>query len=135
MNPVLKNILAVVAGVVLGSVINMGLIMVGHNVIPPPLGFDPMDPDSLAAHIHLFQNKHFVFPFLAHALGTLAGAFVTLKIANHHGHKLALGIGAWFLLGGIMNAFMISAPTWFVVLDLVVAYLPMAFLAIRLGRK
>ena len=45
-------------------------------------------------------QKNFVFPFLAHALGTLAGAFVAAKIAASHKMRFALAIGFLFLLGG-----------------------------------
>ena len=37
-------------------------------------------------------------------------------------------VGVVFLAGGIAATFMIPAPTWFMVLDVVVAYLPMAYL-------
>ncbi len=43
----------------------------------------------------------------------------------------ALAIGAVFLCGGIMASFMIPAPAWFIALDLVAAYIPMAWLAAR----
>ncbi|MEZ4979370.1 MAG: hypothetical protein R2772_08730 [Chitinophagales bacterium] len=36
MNPILRNILAVVAGIVVGSAINMGIIMISGSLIPPP---------------------------------------------------------------------------------------------------
>ena len=39
-----------------------------------------------------------------------------------------LVVGLMFLAGGIGAATMIPAPIWFIVLDLVVAYLPMAWL-------
>ena len=35
MNPIVRNILAVVAGVLLGSVVNMGLIQISGAIIPP----------------------------------------------------------------------------------------------------
>jgi hypothetical protein len=31
--------------------------------------------------MHLFEPRHFVMPFLAHALGTLAGALAAFLIA------------------------------------------------------
>ena len=43
--------------------------------------------------------------------------------------------GGGGLIGGIAACFMIPAPAWFMALDLLVAYLPMAWLAIRLGKK
>ena len=51
------------------------------SIIPPPAGVDVTDTESLRQSIHLFQPKHFIFPFLAHALGTLVGAYVAYRIA------------------------------------------------------
>ena len=64
----LRIVLAVVAGLVLGSVVNMALIMVSGKVIPPPAGADVSTMEGLKASLHLFEARHFVFPFLAHAL-------------------------------------------------------------------
>ena len=133
MNPILKNILAVLAGIILGSIVNMGIIMLSSSIIPPPEGVDPSDMESLKSSMHLFEPKHFIVPFLAHALGTLAGAFITALIAVNHKMKLALVIGLFFLLGGISSVFMLPSPTWFIVLDLVVAYIPMAWIGGRLA--
>lgn len=135
MNPIIRNILAVIAGVIIGSMVNMGLIMISGKVIPPPAGADVTDMESLKSSMHLFEAKHFIFPFLAHALGTLVGAFVAALIAVSHKMKFALGIGAFFLLGGIMNVFMLPSPLWFTILDLVGAYLPMGWFGAKLSEK
>jgi uncharacterized membrane protein YqgA involved in biofilm formation len=82
--------------------------------------------------MHLFEFKHFVAPFLAHALGTLVGAYVAVIIAASYKRTLALVIGVFFLLGGITMAFMLPSPAWFVVVDLVGAYIPMAWIGARL---
>ena len=136
MSPILRNFLAVVAGLILGSVVNMGIISISGAIIPPPAGADVTTTEGLKATMHLFEPKHFVFPFLAHALGTFAGAFVTAWFAVNNKMRLALIIGFFFLAGGIASVFMLPSPTWFTVLDLVVAYIPMAYLAAKLaGRK
>lgn len=129
MHPIIKNILAVIAGIVVGSIVNMGLIMISGSVIPPPEGADVTTEEGLKASMHLFQPKHFIFPFLAHALGTLAGAFLAATLAANNKQRFALGIGVFFLLGGIAAVFMLPAPMWFNMLDLIGAYIPMAFLA------
>lgn len=128
MNPILKNILAVIAGIVLGSIANMALIMLGHTLIAPPEGMNPMDPESLKAYAHLLEAKHFIAPFIAHAAGTFVGAFVAAKIAANHQMKFALVIGVLFLLGGISMVMDLPAPLWFNILDLGFAYIPMAWL-------
>lgn len=131
MNPIIKNIIAVIAGVAIGSVVNMGIVMVSGAIIPPPEGGDITTMEGLKATMHLFEPKHFVFPFLAHALGTLAGAFVAAKIAASHKIKMALIIGVFFFIGGAVNISMLGGPIWFSVLDLAIAYIPMAYLGGR----
>ncbi|NNE55410.1 MAG: hypothetical protein HKN32_05280 [Flavobacteriales bacterium] len=133
MNPILRNILAFIAAWVAGSIVNMGLIITGNSIFPLPEGTDPMDPASLAAAMEHFSTGNYIFPFLAHALGTLVGAFVVSKLAAGHQFKLAMGIAAFFLLGGVINAINLPAPLWFEALDLIVAYIPMGWLGWKMA--
>ncbi len=135
MTPILKNIVAVIGGVIVGMVVNMGLVSISGSIIPPPEGVDPSNMESLKENMHLFQPKHFIMPFLAHALGTLAGAFVAAFVAVGSKMKFALGIGVFFLIGGIAAVSMLPAPIWFNILDLVGAYLPMAWIGGRLTSR
>lgn len=134
MNSSLKNILAVAAGIAVGALINMGLIILGGSLIPPPEGVGAANTESLAQNMDLLESRHFLVPLIAHALGTLVGAFVTTKVASVPALRLALIIGFFFLFGGMANIMMLAGtPTWFIVLDLLLAYLPMAWLGYYLG--
>ena len=135
MSTILKNILAVVIGILLGSTVNMAIIKISSSIIPPPEGADITTMEGLKASIHLFKPINFLFPFLAHALGTLFGAFLAAKIAATHQMKFALGIGFFFLLGGIANVYLLPGPMWFSVVDLVFAYLPVAYFGGRMALK
>ena len=135
MQPSMRNILALVVGFIAGGVINMGLIMLSGSIIPPPAGADLTTPEGIQAAQGLLEPKHFVFPFLAHALGTLCGALVTAWIAVSRKLRLALVIGVLTLAGGIYAAYIIPAPMWFVALDILVAYIPMAYLGGILGTR
>ena len=135
MNPIVKNILAVLAGIAVGWAVNMGLIMLSPSIIPPPEGVDVQSLESINANMHLYKPIHFIMPFLAHALGALFGAFVAAKIAATHNMKFALGIGTLFLIGGIWAVTIFKAPMWFNVLDLVAAYIPMGWLGGKLAKK
>lgn len=135
MNPIVKNVLAVLIGLVIGSIVNMGIIMISIYLIPQPSGADLTTSEGLKNTMHLMQPKHFLSPFLAHALGTLIGAFATAKLAISHKGNLALIIGALFLLGGIMNVIQLPSPIWFVILDLGIAYFPMAILGYQFAKK
>lgn len=132
-SPLVRNTAAIIGGIVFGALINGLIIALGPHLVPPPQGVDVSNPESLAKGIHLFQPRHFVVPFLAHAVGTFAGALVAYLTAVAHKPRFAYAIGAIFLLGGIAASFLVPAPRWFVALDLVAAYLPMAWLAIRFG--
>ena len=83
MNPIIKNIFAIVLGWLVGSIVNMGLIQAGHTIIPIE-GLDPNDMGELAKVMPTLSSKYFIFPFLAHALGTLVGALLSGWIAASH---------------------------------------------------
>lgn len=128
LHPLLRNILALIAGILIGGMVNMALILLGPYLVPPPAGVDPTTEAGLKAGIHLLRPIHFLFPFLAHALGTQVGAYIATRIAITHQLLISIIIGINFLIGGILMVRMLSAPMWFNTLDLTMAYLPMAIL-------
>ena len=135
MKTVVRNTLAIVIGLLAGASVNMSLITLGPYLIPPPAGVDVTNAESIGASIHLFGPQHFVMPFLAHALGTLTGALVAYLIATSFRSTLAYVIGLLFLAGGISMVFMITTPVWFIITDLGLAYLPMAWIGIQIARR
>ena len=134
MKTTVRNILAIIIGWFIGSAINMGLIEAGHVLIPIE-GLDPNDMKALAKVMPTLSAKYFIFPFLAHALGTLIGAIVAGWIAASHKMKFSLAIGVLFLLGGIAVSFMLPAPIWFIACDIIIAYIPMAFIGGKIAKK
>lgn len=135
MNPMVRNILAVLTGFIVGGLVNMGLVTVGPHLIPLPSGADTTTMDGLKAAMPLFEPQHFIMPFLAHALGTLVGALLAAKLAVTHRMRMAQVIGLIFLAGGITMVVMLPSPLWFNLLDLGLAYLPMAWLGGKLGSR
>jgi hypothetical protein len=77
----LRNALAILAGIAIGGSVNMALITLGPSLIAPPAGVDVNSAESLSKAMHLFEPRHFVMPFLAHAVGTLADALAACLIA------------------------------------------------------
>ena len=132
---VLRNTAALILGIAIGSFVNMGIVMGGSAIIPPPAGVDPTNPDSIAASMHLFEARHFLTPFLAHAVGTLVGAMTAWFVAVTHKDRFAWAVGVLFLAGGIYASTLFPAPTWFIAADILLAYLPMAWLGMTLARR
>lgn len=129
----LRNTLAVITGIIAGSILNMTLIMISGMIIPPPEGVDNTTMDGLREGMHLMGPRDFIFPFLAHALGTFFGAIIAALIAKVKKMTVAKIIGVFFLAGGIIMIFQVPSPAWFIAVDLIFAYIPMAWLAGKLA--
>lgn len=129
MGSIVRNILAVILGAFVCMMLNGLLLGLMMKVVPPPEGFDP----QVFSTYHLLEAKHLMAPFMAHAVPSLIGGLLAALIAATRKMTFALVVGGLHLLGGIAAAYMIPAPTWFIVLDLGVAYLPMAWLGGKLG--
>lgn len=130
---ILRNILAVIGGWLIGSVINMGIIELGPHIISTPEGFDNSSMETLASTIHLLGPENYISVFLAHGLGTLVGAFMAAKIAASHKMIFSMVIGGLFLLGGITMIFVVPSPTWYTIVDIIGAYIPMAWIGWKLA--
>ena len=123
--------LAIIAGVVIGGIVNMAIVMIGPHVIAPPPGIDMSSAESMAANSNLLEPRHYLFPLIAHALGTYTGALAAYAIAKEYKAIVAIIIGFLFFLGGVTAVRMIPAPLDFVLVDLIFAYFPMAYAAIK----
>ena len=128
MSSIIKNVLALIGGGLIGMIANMGLIITGNQLIPFSDNINPMNAMN-------WEIKYFIFPFLAHAIGTLSGAFIASKFSGSYHMLFAMCIGIFFLIGGISMVFILPAPIWFIVIDLVFAYLPMGWLGWKISNK
>ena len=128
MSSIIKNVLALLGGGLVGMTANMGLIITGNQLIPFSENINPMNAMN-------WEIRYFIFPFLAHAIGTLSGAFIASKFSASYHMLFAMCIGIFFLIGGISMVFILPAPIWFIVIDLVFAYLPMGWLGWKISNK
>ena len=130
----MKSILYSVLGLVLGALTNGFIVQLGSYFIQAPADFDLTTEKGLAKAMPLMGVEHFIFPFLAHSIGTLVGAYFVSKMKVNRPLLTAMAIGFAFLAGGVMMVIMLpQTPLWFILLDLILAYLPMAYFGYRLG--
>ena len=125
---IVVNLIAVIIGVIVGGIINMLIIEYGVYLIPTPEAYDVTNMDTMLVSFHLLEPKHFIMPWMAHALGTFIGALLTFKVAKTNKFYLALIICVFFLFGGIYMVVLLPSPLWFTILDLGLAYLPMVWI-------
>ena len=124
----LRFILSLVFGLLVGAVVNGSIVNLGMLLFPFPEGVNFETKEGLS----LFENlsiKYYIFPFLAHALGTLSGCIVALLFVRKWAKWSIYIIGYCFFVGGVMEGQLINAPLWFDILDLSLAYMPVAWLA------
>ena len=128
MKQIFKNIGIVILGIIIGMVVNMGLIIGGGMIVPMSETIDPMNAIN-------WDFKYFIFPFLAHSIGTLSGAFIVSKISRKSHIIMPLIVGFYFLSGGLYMVTILPAPTSFICLDLILCYIPMALLGWKINNN
>ncbi len=133
MKKILIHIGIFVFAVFFGSFVNMGIISLSPYIISPPPGADFTTEEGLKASMSLMRFEHFIFPFLAHALGTLAATMIIGLLAKEYRLILTLLTGALFFTGGLYMVMILPSPMWFNLTDLTLSYFPMAFSGLKLS--
>ena len=133
---ILKRTLVIFISLFAGAMLNGAMIDVSRQIIPPPVGFDLTTAEGLQAAMPHMGPEHFLFPFLAHALGTLLSAVLITRFLKSQQFVFSMMVGILFLLGGVSMVVMLpETPIWFVLVDLIGAYIPMAYLGYKLAFK
>src|SRR5262249_55645965 len=91
--------------------------------------------EEIRATLPLWELRHFATPFLAAALGTLAGGCTAALIAASRKTTIALVLGGIFQVLGIVMISMVGGPAWFIAGYLVLAFLPMAWFGGWIGKR
>jgi len=136
MHPILRNVLAVIGGLLIGGMINISIVSSSGLVVPLPEGMDPSDMESINAHIHEYTVMNYLMTFIAHALGVLVGALIASILGVGKTLKLGLIVGGFFLIGGVMAVYMLpESALWFKGMDILLAYIPMGWLGWKLSGR
>src|SRR5690349_6438715 len=113
MPSILRSILAVLCGVLVGGAVILGMELIGVRIFPPPQGLASEDPEVLRRAMEQLPAGAFGMVLLGWALGTFAGAWTAAKVAGRAplGHGLAVGV--LFLAAGVANMLALPHPVWF----------------------
>jgi hypothetical protein len=130
----IRKIVAVVLGLIAGSVFNMALVRLSHAVYPLPEGIDPNDIEVFRDYVktHGLPTGSWMIVLAAHAGGSLVSGLVCGVIAKRSWYLAAAILGVLWMCGGIAMLWMLPAPYWFAVADIVL-YVPAALLGVKLG--
>jgi len=127
MKQILKNLGVIIIGIISGSIVNMIFIVLGSFIFPLSENLEPMNALN-------WDFKYFIFPFLAHSLGTFSGSYFASKLSKSN-IIFPVIIGIYFLFGGIYMVKILPAPMWFICMDLFLSYIPMSLLGWKISSK
>ncbi len=131
----MRNIIIFVLALFMGMGVNMGMLFVGSWLLPLPEGLNTSSREALKAALPFLRTQDFIFPFLAHAMGTFTSAFFVTAWASNKQLRYSLVYGGLFFLGGLATIVGMPSPIWFSILDLTLAYFPMAWIGHKMAAK
>lgn len=132
-----RNIIAVVAGILVVFVVVGGLQYAASLLYPLPEGLDPFDPadaEALDAHMSSMPVSAWMLPFAAEIVGVFLGALAAGSIARDRKAMLVGALVVVGLAGSVMNWVSFSHPMWFIIGQLI-AYPLVFFAVVRLLRR
>lgn len=135
MKKILLNAIIFAVCVTIGGFLNGIIIKYSGSIISPPEGSDLTTEKGLMEAMARMEPKHFILPFLAHALGSFLSAFLVSVFIRDRKIFRALLAGFLFFLGGLSMVFKFPSPLWFDAVDLGLAYIPMAWLGYKLAQR
>jgi hypothetical protein len=110
----LRTILGVILGSLVGIVVTATIESVGHSLFPPPPGVNLTDPAQMKSIMSVIPTETKIMVLLAWGLGVLAGASSANVIA---GRKALAGRITSLILMSLAAYTMITIthPVWFMV--------------------
>lgn len=131
MKTTLRNILGVVAGVLVGAVVIFAVQFAGHQIYPVAGSLDMNDKEAMAAFMASLPVGALLIVIAAYAAGSFVGGGLAALICRGARIRHALVVGVVLLLSGVMNLVAIPHPVWFSILTVLV-FLPAAWLGGRM---
>jgi hypothetical protein len=135
MHPLVRSILAVLAGLFVGVVVIGILEYGGHLIYPLPQDLDPRDPkdhDALADYVANAPVGAMLVLLLAYAAGAFCGGWLAATLTTRQQTVHGLIVGGLFLLASAANLSMFPHPMWFVAANLLIV-LPVAYVGAKLA--
>jgi hypothetical protein len=132
MKALLRNILALLAGVFSGVILISLLEQFNVRLYPPPSGFDPRNAESVKAYAATLPPPAFLIVLGSYLVGFTAAVFLATRLSGSVHHRQGVLAAAFFGAASVMNLLALPHPVWFWVANLVVL-VAAAWLGLRWG--
>lgn len=111
----MRVVLATIIGLIVGNVVNMGILSLFIPVEVMP-GAD--ENAAFLKAMESFTTVDYLIPLAAHGFGLLSGLLVARLICKTSNIPIYI-VGILHLIGTIIVQFMIPAPVWFHIVDVI----------------
>lgn len=127
----LRNFLAVLAGLVAAMVTISLFEGIGHLLWPPPADLDLSKPEDLARLMDVMPLAAKISVLVAWGLGSFVGGGVAARLAHSAPLRRALLVGGIQMAGGLATMAQIPHPAWMIAAALLL-FVPGAALGARI---
>jgi hypothetical protein len=132
MSPLLRSVMAVVAGC-LAAFFHIGVIeSLNYLLYPPPADLDFSRPEALVAYMKVIPTGALLVVLVAWLVGSFAGSWITARLAPSPRRNHGLVVGAFLMIAAIGNMSSIHHPIWFWVVSLA-TLMPASYLGAALA--
>lgn len=119
----MRIVLATIVGLIVGNGVNMAIISFG---MPVQIETGADQYEALLEMMKSFTAMDYMIPLAAHIFGILTGLIAARLICKTSNIPIYI-VGGLHIVGTVINIFMIPAPGWFIVVDLILPILIILF--------
>lgn len=116
----MKNVLAVVAGILIFFLIGVLTKITGDMIFPLSEELNPRNKEDLIKHTATLPFVAFVYSWIGSALSCIAAIFLALKIAESEYQKIALITTGILVFFGISIITAFPQPWWHTIITILI---------------
>ncbi len=129
-----RNAMAIVVGLTVAFIVKWTHVSIDNRLFPIPTEVNQEDMEAVRLYFKELPSLSLILTLVFNALTVFCGSFVTVKVAATQHRNLALGIGLFLLVMGLVRLFTLPHPIWFIIIDICL-YIPVAGLGFRFANK
>lgn len=108
----LRNIAAMIAGVVIAFLTIMLIDEINQVIYPPPAGLDFTDPDAMRPYLATLPVGAFVLILASSVVAAFVGTMIACYIGTANGTLFGAVVGGIVLAATIANFIAVPHPLW-----------------------
>ena len=108
----LRDFVAVVAGIITAFLTIKLIDKIGHTIYPPPVGLDFADPEAIRPYLATLPIGAFLFIWASSVVGAFTGTLVACFAGVARTAILAAAVGGVVFAATVANFIWIPHPLW-----------------------